>query len=50
MCSSDLARRGGELVDHIYVRRGRVIYQKSGEELVREAREQIGRASCRERV
>ena len=33
-----VARRGGRLVDHIHVRRGRVIHQLSGEELVRRAR------------
>ena len=32
-----LENKGGKLVDHIYIRRGRVYYQKSGQELIQEA-------------
>ncbi len=32
-----IEEKGGKLVDHIYIRRGRVYYQKSGQELIREA-------------
>jgi len=32
-----IEERGGKLVDHIYIRRGRVYYQKSGMELIQEA-------------
>ncbi len=34
-----IEERGGKLVDHIYIRRGRVYYQKSGAKLIQEARE-----------
>ena len=33
-----IEEKGGKLVDHIYIRRGRVYYQKSGAELIQEAR------------
>ena len=33
--------KGGRFLDHVYVRRGRVYYQKSGETLIQEAREVI---------
>ena len=32
-----IEEKGGKLVDHIYIRRGRVYYQKSGQELIEEA-------------
>ena len=32
-----IEEKGGKLVDHIYIRRGRVYYQKSGQELIQEA-------------
>jgi flavodoxin len=34
-------RRGGRLVDHLYVRRGRYLWQKSREELLQETRELV---------
>ncbi|MBL0713936.1 MAG: hypothetical protein JJV98_09550 [Desulfosarcina sp.] len=36
-----LAKKGGKLIDHIFIRRGRVYYQKSGEQLLEESREII---------
>jgi flavodoxin len=35
----EIEKKGGRLIDHIYVRRGRVYYQKSGEQLIEESRE-----------
>ena len=32
-----IEQKGGTLADHIYIRRGRVYYQKSGNELIQEA-------------
>ncbi len=32
-----IEEKGGKLVDHIYIRRGRVYYQKSGQKLIQEA-------------
>ncbi len=34
-----IAKKEGRFVEHIYVRRGRVYYQKSGESLMKEAKE-----------
>ena len=31
--------KGGKFIDHLYIRRGRVYYQKSGEELIREVQD-----------
>jgi len=35
----EIEKTGGRLVDHIFIRRGRVYYQKSGEQLIKESRE-----------
>jgi len=35
----EIEKKGGRLIDHIFVRRGRVYYQKSGEQLIEESRE-----------
>ena len=35
----EIERRGGKLIDHIFIRRGRVYYQKSGEQLIEESQE-----------
>ena len=32
-------QKGGRLIDHIFIRRGRVYYQKSGEQLIGESKE-----------
>ena len=37
----EIEKRGGKLIDHISIRRGRVYYQKNGEQLVEESREII---------
>jgi hypothetical protein len=37
----EIKKKRGKLIDHISIRRGRVYYQKSGEELVEESREII---------
>jgi len=34
-------KKGGRFIDHVYIRRGRVYYQKSGETLMKEAREVV---------
>ena len=34
-------KKGGRFIDHVYVRRGRVYYQKSGETLIKESREVV---------
>lgn len=34
-----VAARGGQVVDHVWVRRGRIYYQKSGAELTQEAKQ-----------
>jgi len=34
-----IENKGGRLIDHIFIRRGRVYYQKSGEQLIGESRE-----------
>ncbi|NOR51602.1 MAG: hypothetical protein GQ470_03185 [Gammaproteobacteria bacterium] len=34
-----IEQKGGQMIDHIYVRRGRVLYQKDGDEVVDETRE-----------
>ncbi len=43
----EIEKKGGRLIDHIFVRRGRVYYQKSGEELIEESRE-IAEAKMKE--
>lgn len=35
----EIEKKGGRLIDHIFIRRGRVYYQKSGEQLIGESRE-----------
>jgi len=35
----EIEKKGGKLIDHIFIRRGRVYYQKSGERLIGESRE-----------
>ncbi len=35
----EIEKKGGRLIDHIFVRRGRVYFQKSGEQLIEESRE-----------
>ena len=35
----EIEKRGGKLIDHIFIRRGRVYYQKSGEQLIEESQE-----------
>ncbi|MCP4687207.1 MAG: flavodoxin/nitric oxide synthase [Desulfobacterales bacterium] len=37
----EVEKKGGRFIDHIFVRRGRVYFQKSGEELIEESREII---------
>ena len=37
----EIKKKRGKLIDHISIRRGRVYYQKSGEQLVEESREII---------
>jgi len=37
----EIEKKGGRLIDHIFVRRGRVYYQKSGEQLIGESQEII---------
>jgi flavodoxin len=34
-----IEKKGGRLIDHIFIRRGRVYYQKSGEQLIGESKE-----------
>ncbi|MCK4824685.1 hypothetical protein KA005_53530, partial [bacterium] len=34
-----IKQKGGQMIDHIYVRRGRVLYQKDGDEVIDETRE-----------
>lgn len=34
-----IEQKGGQMVDHVYVRRGRVFYQKDGNEVISETRE-----------
>ena len=36
---TEIERKGGRLIDHIFIRRGRVYYQKSGTQLIEESRE-----------
>jgi len=36
-----IEKKGGRLIDHIFIRRGRVYFQKSGEQLIGESREII---------
>ena len=35
----EIEKKGGRLIDHIFIRRGRVYYQKSGQQLIGESRE-----------
>ncbi len=35
----EIEKKGGRLIDHIFIRRGRVYFQKSGEQLIGESRE-----------
>ena len=35
----EIEKKGGKLIDHIYIRRGRVYYEKSGEKLVEGSKE-----------
>jgi len=35
----EIEKKGGRLIDHIFIKRGRVYYQKSGEQLIEESRE-----------
>jgi len=35
----EIEKKGGRLIDHVYIRRGRVYHQKSGEQLIGESRE-----------
>lgn len=35
----EIEKKGGRLIDHIFIRRGRVYFQKSGKELIEESRE-----------
>ncbi len=35
----EIEKKGGRLIDHIFIRRGRVYYQKSGEQLLEESQE-----------
>ena len=37
----EIEKKGGKLIDHIFIRRGRVYYQKSGEQLLEESQEII---------
>jgi flavodoxin len=37
----EIEKKGGRLIDHIFIRRGRVYYQKSGEQLIGESQEII---------
>ncbi len=37
----EIEKKGGRLIDHIFIRRGRVYYQKSGEQLLEESQEII---------
>ena len=43
----EIEKKGGRLIDHIFIRRGRVYYQKSGEQLIEESRE-IAEAKMKE--
>lgn len=38
----EIEKKGGKLIDHIFIRRGRVYYQKSGVQLIEESQEIIG--------
>lgn len=35
----EIEKKGGRLIDHIFIKRGRVYYQKNGEQLIGESRE-----------
>ena len=37
----EIEKKGGRLIDHIFIRRGRVYYQKSGEQLLEESHDII---------
>jgi len=37
----EIEKKGGRLIDHLFIRRGRVYYQKSGEQLIGESQEII---------
>jgi len=37
----EIEKKGGRLIDHIFIKRGRVYYQKSGEQLIGESKEII---------
>ncbi len=37
----EIEKKGGRLIDHIFIRRGRVYYQKSGEQLLEESQDII---------
>jgi len=37
----EIEKKGGRLVDHIFIRRGRVYYQKSGKQLLEESQDII---------
>ena len=37
----EIEKKGGRLIDHIFIKRGRVYYQKSGEQLIGESQEII---------
>lgn len=39
--AAKIAARGGKLIDHVYVRRGRVYYQKTGDEVAQETLAQL---------
>jgi len=35
----EVEKKGGRLIDHIFIRRGRIYYQLSGKELIRQAQD-----------
>ncbi|MCP4369007.1 MAG: hypothetical protein GY797_12965, partial [Deltaproteobacteria bacterium] len=37
----EIEKKGGRFIDHIFIKRGRVYYQKSGEQLIGESKEII---------
>jgi len=37
----EIEKKGGRLIDHIFIRRGRVYYQKSGKQLLEESQEKL---------
>jgi flavodoxin len=43
----EIEKKGGRLIDHIFVRRGRIYYQKSNEQILEESRE-IAEAKMKE--